>query len=121
MHLALAGTHLLLFVVTIIIITVITVIITNIVVVNNNVMIIVIFIIFTIIVIDFRLAGVTWPHLLLKVAAAAVRVVALFEATSESKRASSPPGRNLVAVEGSTRVVAGTGELFASHAGSIAL
>ena len=60
-------------------------------------------------------------YLLLKVAAAAVRVAGLFVATSESSRLSSLPGRNLVGVEGSTRVVAATKELSALHAGNIAL
>lgn len=60
-------------------------------------------------------------YLLLKVAAAAVRVAGLFFATSESSRSPSLPGRNLVEVEGSTRVVAATGELSALHAGNIAL
>lgn len=74
---------------------------------------------------DYQHAGVDdalkGPYLLLKVAAAAERVEGLCVAISESTRSSSLPGRNVVGLEGSTRVAADTGELSALHAGNISL
>ena len=63
----------------------------------------------------------THSHLLLKVAAAAVTVMGLFAAISESSKASSLPGLQASSAEGPDRALAATGELPASQAGNKAL